>query len=434
MKILFPTAMLLVVLSTLAAQQPPVGAPEATEEVIRQLAPNSGRHWIFGTIYHFQEGDKILWAEAAGLTWEYFLDGRSVGRYHFDKALVKLSPSGKLVYFLSRGKNKWILQVDQAERGTVEGESIVDVQFDPQCEIFAVEIRVSPIGPYHWVVRGEKGPDFENLGQLVTTPDQKHFAYAGSTTKTGFVSGHVEGALIVDGKQQTQQRATPPGDLFRPAMRDWHEGQVPVVDGVGDPSMTSDGRRLAYAIHRDKKDEAVIVDGEFGPKFEAIVYGPWFSQDGKHFFYTATNDNYGTLLEVRDHKVVRETKLPDFNYFGVAAITEDFSRFAFVLGKGGQVSATSPLSHRRVVVDGKVGQDKKCMTTDRLQFSPDGRHLSYQVTVLSGRKEHAYVVMDGKQGKEYDYIISGSARFLEDRFEYIAREGDKLVRVMMKLD
>ncbi len=51
--------------------------------------------------------------------------------------------------------------------------------------------------------------------------------------------------------------------------------------GVSSPTMSQDGQHVAYAARRGKEDFTVILDGEEGPRMEAIPCAPRMSPDGK---------------------------------------------------------------------------------------------------------------------------------------------------------
>jgi len=53
-----------------------------------------------------------------------------------------------------------------------------------------------------------------------------------------------------------------------------------------------------------------------------------------------------------------------------------------------------------VVVDGKEGKEYDGIVAGSLKFSPDSKHLAY----VAVRGEKRFVVVDGKEGKEYDGI------------------------------
>jgi hypothetical protein len=423
---------------TLTAQPSAPAAPQTTEEVILEMDSNSAKEWISGIAYHLGGSTKILWMEKASAgARQYVLDGRVLGRYNEGtEVVITLNPKGQVVYVVPREKNKWVVLVENEERSSIEAEGVAEVLFDGQGEAAGYKIFTTPGKKWQWIIRGEKGPEFHSIGRIRLYG--KSFIYAGSNVTRGFNS-HLEGSVVVNSKQEQVYTGSVMGEEEHLWMRDGLPMWVAANHGVGDPAVTEDGKH-GYAVHRGKDDEAVVINGEPGPTFEAIAYGPWFSRDGQHFAYVATKDKGKTLLEVHDHKVTREMPLHDWNshwsFLGAAAFSADLSRFAFVLGKHGTAWKLS-LAHRRVVVDGKEEEDENCWLKSGLLFSPDGRHLVYHVmpSAKALGPHPTHYVIDGRQGKGYDEIIRDSSRFLDNHtFEYIARDKNKLVRVTTRLD
>ena len=173
----------------------------------------------------------------------------------------------------------------------------------------------------------------------------------------------------------------------------------PEFDGVGFPSLSRDGRVVAYRVQRGDRSQIRFGDRE-GPPF-ARVTDPVVSADGSTVAYGA-EDAEGSLVFAGDRKV-RVERLPfqvfisdDGRLVGWIAseskpeggsrlrvVSEGSKGEAFGLVGKPVVSPTAPLvaygaeeGGRKVVVIG----DRKVETPNRISdvsFSPDGRFVGY---------------------------------------------------------
>jgi hypothetical protein len=85
-----------------------------------------------------------------------------------------------------------------------------------------------------------------------------------------------------------------------------------------------------------------------------------------------------------------------------------------------------------VVVDGKEGKEYDGIGAGTLIFSPDSKHLAY----VAIRGEKRFVVVDGKEGKEYDFFLCGS-KFVFDSpksFHTLAFRGIEIFRVEVEIE
>jgi hypothetical protein len=76
-----------------------------------------------------------------------------------------------------------------------------------------------------------------------------------------------------------------------------------------------------------------------------------------------------------------------------------------------------------VVVDGKEGKEYDGIGVGTLTFSPDSKHIAY----VAKRGDKVFVVVDGKEGKEYDGILEGTLTFSPNskHVAYVAGRGKK---------
>jgi Tol biopolymer transport system component len=95
-------------------------------------------------------------------------------------------------------------------------------------------------------------------------------------------------------------------------------------------------------------------------------------------------------------------------------VSPDGKHFAYVARRGGKWF---------VVVDGKEGKEYDEIGEGTPIFSPDSKHFAY----VARRGGRWFVVVDGKEGKEYDGIGKGTLVFSPDskHLAYEAMRGGK---------
>ena len=453
----------------------PIAGSQATalgieEQVVAEMNPAVDlRHlFTFGKqSFASPGGARLAWLEKSGKRFRLSLDGQPAGEYgqvldvrfspddkrvivHARRekqellaidgneitgpvkafALPTFTPGGQVAY--AEHTDKWRLKIDGKEQFAFE-DTPCAIEFDPTGE--AIAIAVVRKRRLFWIVNNQEQPGFDILGRLAFSSDGRRFAYAGSNDAVGFLKNRGKGFIVVDGKQSAEYQ----GDVYSTLLSDFATQSIitlqgglksfrPDIHGVGDPVFSPDGKRLGYAVNQGKNSVVVTIDGQPGPAFESVIAGPFFSADGEHFAYLATKGK--KLLEIRDHKVVREVELHDTNFFGDVAVTPDLSRLGVVLGKGGAqfFKGVTPHARRRVLVDGIEQEENDCFGIFALQFSPNGRHLAYFV-------QGAHVVLDGKAVRPQEMIIPESLAFTDDHtLRYITRDGHKFIRVTVKLE
>ena len=158
-----------------------------------------------------------------------------------------------------------------------------------------------------------------------------------------------------------------------------------------------DGEHWGYAVYIDKKGDTVVVDGvEQKTGYNQILFNPFFSPDGKHVAYFASQYVGGNMHEylVLDGK--ESQPLDDTNrtiYF-----TPDSKKLMFGMELGGKQI------FRTVTIDGSqppVDLVLKARTSNTVFFGPGGQ-IGY---VGSEGEDKSFVYYDGKDdGLRYDEI------------------------------
>ncbi len=217
---------------------------------------------------------------------------------------------------------------------------------------------------------------------------------------------------------------------------------IVVVDGVEGKeyfqvlpvslSFSPDGKRVAYsarpasALSNPRGLWTLVVDGTEGSKHDFVV-GPYFSRDGMHVAYAATKYRGGSSTKMS--VVVDGKNGPEFDEVGLGkfgallgknpktppVFSSNGMRIAYLARKGAKWS---------VIVDGKQGPEYD--GADYVSFSPDGEHLAFGAKV--GTKWS--MIADGKEGPQYDDI--GDPVFSPDgkRIGYGAIKDKKFFVVM----
>ena len=122
--------------------------------------------------------------------------------------------------------------------------------------------------------------------------------------------------------------------------------------------------------------------------------GPFFSPDYQHFVYTLRKGGFGGKWFIDlDGKEGEEISGNPSGFI----FSPDSKHFAYVAKKD---------SKELVILDDKEGQEYDGITN--FQFNPDGQHFVY----VAREENKQFVVLDGKEGKKYDSIAD--LRFSSD--------------------
>jgi hypothetical protein len=260
------------------------------------------------------------------------------------------------------------------------------------------------------VVDGKAGKQYDDIGgySLAFSPDSTHFGYAASRGNKWFV--------VLDGKEGKEYDFIAGGLVFSP-----------------------DGRHLAYVASTGNKNFVVLDEKEGREEYDGIGgYSLAFSPDSTHFGYAASRGN--KWFVVVDGKEGKE-------YDGIGGYSFYFSYKGSVVENKKEIKKDA-LAPRPIIPSGKMSQRPTtlpiiyvnfarmgnkwlydALIKDALVFSPDGRHLAY--VARTGNKK-SFVVVDGKEGKGYDFIAPGSIVFSPDSTHpaYAGRAGNKWLVVV----
>jgi len=285
---------------------------------------------------------------------------------------LAISGDGKhVVYMASQGRRSWL---------------VVDWQARPECAGCAgTNLKLSPNGEriafmtgegdrkqaWYWMtVDGVAGPKYDQVTNLIFSPDSNRVAYAARTGKRW--------VAVVDGR---------PG---------------PECEAVWGPAFSPDSKRVVY-VARNDKEWSVVVDGQAGAAYAALptdaVIGAqpigsadlipaiWSKMDGQ---LAGTYDELGTdvLSPIGNQYVFPVVFSADSRHFAYVAWT-----------RGGWV----------VVEDGKEGQSAMKIGVGSPAIGPNGE-LAYSAKTCCSVKEGPWkVVANGRESADgYDKLFNPS--------------------------
>ncbi len=397
----------------------------------------------------FKPASSLLsYASQRGKKWLVVLDGKEGPQYDDVGRPIFTRDGGHIAYPAKRRK-KWVMVADGQEQ-PFEFDDITVWMFSPDGQRLAYVGRRK--ADWLVVVDTQGGPAFDIVGGLTFSPDSRRFAYAGVGTGWALGGEKAAGMVVIDRQQGPVFKATLGstgksvlGVLGGMSVREefvkgYFDRLWPAWHGVSSPAFSPDSRHIAYAARRGKNEVVVMLGGEPGPQFEAIVGGPVFSPDSEQVAYVAAEK--GTVnLVLGTTKVAGVARKGRFlssldyeerpsEFASYLAFSPDSRRVAYLWVRGGSFYARrfTQRARRQVFLDGQPGKEYDAIAVFNLTFSPDSQHLAYDVHDIDGGR--SLVVVDGQEGKHYDQVMSGSLSFSGDNLvTYMARAGRKFYRV-----
>lgn len=187
------------------------------------------------------------------------------------------------------------------------------------------------------------------------------------------------------------------------------------------------GRRFACVITYDKDKWSVVVDGKKEKKYNDVS-PPIFSSDSKQIAYKARESNKWLMVRngreskrsdyigEMDHIVGNPIFSPDSKQFAYAA-NEGYKFFYVVNGQEKEKYFLNLKERKFLFGSESYPPIPRCI------FSSNSKHFVYTIATEAGKKWNT--VIDGRKGKEYDYIYGLFFSPNTQRFAYIAEEKDK---------
>ena len=402
--------------------------PGATDKELTRLAFSSDSR-------HFAYSGK------RGNQWVMVTDGAEGPAFDYAGAPY-FRKNGQTPVYVAQRKNDWMLVADGQQEQlwqTKDGYRLIGLTpqtEEPVFKIFDGDQSKLRVG-------NREGP----LGDVIEFPfsfpkNGEHFVYATARIRTPAmaVSERAYGQVVVDGTPGHEYEGAPVesgASAFFRAMGgevlQLQRGDVPeftaVTYSVSTPAVRWEGLHVAYAARRGNKDFTVVVDGQEGPRMDAVPCAPAYSPHGDLYY---AGVDAGKLVLMVNGQRVSEIALPTGEWTEKKDVCSDF-RF----GEGGHFVYSILLRDSwRIFVDGVENKRPfvKIFAGPVATLAADGRfHYAYagwpDIT-----KPQCYVVVDGFDSKMYNDIWPSTVRWTDDGvLTFLARESKKLLRVTESL-
>lgn len=450
------TLTILMITSTFFAQQDMSSENRIVSERLMGKVYKSGL--AKDTFIVSEDSRRFAYLDKVGSKWFAVVDGNSGKQYDkiFKESLM-ISPDSQHVGYVAEIGKKQVMVVDG-----VEGKPYDRVGWGWASAVF----KHNPFGSFpvfspdgkrvayvaktgkQWsvVINGEEGKPYDEIGPPIFSPDSHSLAYEARLGKQWFLvlNGKEGKPYPYDGSSFLRYPIFSPDSLriayeisFKPsgecAVVDDTEGEK--FDGIHTESIifSPDSQRIAY-VAKDlgklfqSEKEFVVLDGQKGKPFDQIFLPLTFSPDSRRFAYAARTGS-GILHLIIDGQVTdlpkKYQRVADSMLVPSICFSQDSQHLALLGDWPG---------YPFLLVDGKEVTDRK--EEKRIfgaLFSPNGQRLAY----VYGKAATWTVVVDGKEGNQYDEIIhvayvgignlSGEGKFVfdsSDTLHYLAiKEG-----------
>jgi hypothetical protein len=393
-------------------------------------------HWLTFS----PDGQHVAFAARHDKRWTIVEDGKERPTTYEEVGPPVYSDDGKHIVHAAKATKKWMLVMDGEPRGG-EFDDILSQSLSPDGQ------RVAYVGrrrnKFVVVLDGKEGTPFDIVGGIGFSSDSRRFAYAGADVNRGFGKQKAVGRATIDGTAGPTFEGAQIGSLLKNFATSSTPyllvGYLPQLlsdtHGVTAPVFSPDGRRVAYAVRRDKDTSTVIVDGEPGPVLPSIVAGPVFSPDSQHVAVVISEGDAKIL--VVDGVKTAGSAASGADFIVGLAFAANNRRGAYIGIDGGNMyeQGYTRRARRRVYVDGTPGPEYNALYLGQLQFTPDGAHVTYVVGLAEKPTRVAFVVVDRLEGKRYDDVFS-PVRVAEGAraIIYTAQAGRRLFRVTQPLE
>ncbi len=367
---------------------------------------------------------------------------------------LKFSPDSKRVAYVAVRDGKQFYVIDDIEGKECYKYHAETLKFSPDSKSVAyVSIQEKQ---QFAVVDGIDGKKYSRVNgySLQFSPDSKRVAYEAWQDKGCL--------LVIDGVEQKVDgfidtlTFSPDSNRFAYVRRKGlNENRVAcvVLDGVAQKDYASisffqfspDSKRIAYIAKRGER-ELVVIDNVEGKECESVYSRPIFSPDSKRVAYMAQEGN-------KDFVVLDGVQLKEYDSVGEFKFSPDSKRFVYLGASGGKwflvLDGVEGKQFDRVITGDSSGimpgsfvlsnqrQDYSAILRFSLHFSPDSRRVGYVSLTFSTISTSIdnitwFAVIDGVEGKGYEYVDIDSPTFAPDskRFAYGAkRNGRQLIVV-----
>jgi hypothetical protein len=364
------------------------------------------------------------------------VDGEETGPEFEEISYPTFSKDGAHCVYAGKRNKQWILLLDGKQLGP-EMRDFYSWKFSPDYTRVAVAALFKE--GWTWVVDGVAGSSYEVLSSITFTKNGKHYAFAGTNSKSAmFGKNKTAGTLVVDGKVEQTYEGRGFGGGWQGAFATYRmvtgvRSLLPDFHGLSDPTYAGDGS-LVYAARRGDDNVVVFFHGQAGPAVEDLVSPIIITEDGLHLAYVVKRGEQ--FVQVLDQKL--GSAFPGqrvASFVPYIMIAPDGSRVAYEIARGGNrfKEGYTQRALRRLVVDNKADAEFDAYGITNVVFNSDRKHYAYEV--IGGSGDRDTVVVDGMEGKYYDSVFRGSTKFIQDdTIEYLARDGGKFYRIQQTLN
>lgn len=429
------------------------------------------------------EGRRVAYEVISGSKRLLVVDGQKKVEFNyisgdFFLSRVVFSPDSKRVayYGYADGKRGVFVNGEGDQHyETPVGANVTGIVFSPDSKRVAFKCAAG-YGSNYISIDGINGKRYDYVTNPLFSTDGRRVAYIAKKNNRYFP--------VIDGKEEPQSCDTMSINLSPDNSRIMYMGKrgdkyALIVDGqegtlcdeIQDAIFSPDGKRVAY-MAREGKQWFAVVDGKrgkaycdywdstlvFSPDSRRVAYiaaptGPWRKETlGETEFlkpegaatkkkpkWIAVVDgkeektfDYGTPL-LKNGGWVKPKLSGAFVFSSNAkrtaytALTGSILKLKFKSGRKVQ-EIEAGVSKWFVVADRKSQKEYSEIRPISLVFSPDGRHLAYTAQI----RDKWCVVVDGKERKLYDKILSFKGRVIfdsEDAFHYVAQGGGNIYLV-----
>jgi Tol biopolymer transport system component len=380
------------------------------------------------------DGQQLAYAGKRDQKWMMVVNAKEQSSSYDDVGEAFFSEDGDHVAFAAKRGKKWIAVVDGVEQAAAFDE-IEFAVFSSDGRRLAYAGRRGR--DWTIVIDGKEGPFFHVIGGLVFWPQRDRFVYSAVHLGGSPWKPKAEGRVVIEdqegplfeGKRRVFARPIEKNE------RGYFERLAFSAVGVSVPIVSPDGRHMAYVARRGENDVVVTLNEQAGPSFESILDEPVFSLNGEHIAYVAQDNETVRLVidGVPTGKPLQDSFV--LGWWESLAVSPDGRHVAHV--EAGERAADlawlltiNEMVRKRVFLNGQLMKEYKQLSDyvglDRVMFSPDSRHLIYEVHM----RDDEFVAIDGREGDHYDQVLHGSLRFLDDHtVTYVARTGRQLFRI-----
>lgn len=352
-------------------------------------------------------------------------DGKMGKKYGNIVAILRFSLDSKhLAYTAGSKDRKYYAVADETESKLYDG--VYFPTFSPDGNRFAFIAKIGPIENQKStvVVEGKEGKYYDSIvDSFEFSPDSNHIGYE-------VHQNNQEDFIVIDQKEDSKYdnvgnlifspdskryayRATKDNKVF--VVLDGQEGNK--YDGINSLLFSSDGKQLVYKAKKliNGQEKGVLVrNGKESQLFDD-VFPLDFSPDSTKLAYVVKEKGTTASVYINDKEIAKYNTLlggtfsPDSERFAFTAVNKEGKAFAIVDNKEFSISPKSILT--------------------KFVFSPDSKHIAFVVQ----KEKNASIMLDGIEGKSFDYV--SEPKFSEDsrNLIYNAKAGQDLWLIVDKV-